>query len=169
MRQQPDARRTSRLSSGERGAGNALERGSAGAADKVNVPVDELQRALGLRVVENAGRGNCFPLAIADATDGRVPAGTVRPQARQYINANPENSCSYGAHPAGTSAYSLRQGVHSDNQARVIAVALHLDISIFDAPASLCQICRISTGGTYRTRNMMLAPKCSWVARLMSR
>ena len=66
-----------------------MERGSAGAADKVNVPVDELQRALSLRVVENAGIENCFALAVADATDGRVAPGTVRPQARLYINASP--------------------------------------------------------------------------------
>ena len=127
-------RRPSRLSSGARGAGVALERESAEAADKVNVPVDELQRALGLRVVENAGRGNCFPLAIADATDGRVPAGTVRPQARQYINANP------GALVVTALTLQERRSIHrnrgyiSDNQARAIAVALRLDSFIFDAP-----------------------------------
>ena len=111
-----------------------MERGSAGAADKVNVPVDELQRALGLRVVENAGRGNCFPLAIADATDGRVPAGTIRPQAGQYINAN------RGAPVVTAPTPQERRRIHcdreyiSDNQARVIVVALRLDIFSFDAP-----------------------------------
>ena len=78
--------------------------------------------------------GNCFPLAIADATDGRVPAGTVRPQARQYINVNP------GATVVTARTPQERRSIHrdreyiSDNQARVIAVALRLDIFIFDAP-----------------------------------
>ena len=81
--------------------------------------------------------GNCFPLAIADATDGRVPAGTVRPQARQDINANP------GAPVVTALTPQERRRIHqdmeyisdiTDNQARVIAVALRLDIFIFDAP-----------------------------------
>ena len=111
-----------------------MARGPAEAAGELNVPVGDLQRALGLRVVYKLSRGHCFPLAIADATVGRVPAGTVRPQACQYINANP------GVPVVAALTPQERRSIHrdreyiSDNQARVIAVALRLDIFIFDGP-----------------------------------
>ena len=73
LRQQAAVRRPSRVSSGAHGAEDDLERGSAEAADKVHDPVDELQRALGFRVVENAGRRNCFK-ARDDVPRNRMPS-----------------------------------------------------------------------------------------------
>ena len=98
------------------------------------VPVAELQAALGLRVVENAGRGNCFPLAVADATDDRIPNRTVRDRARQYINNNPHAPAVRALTPRERLRLGYDREWISDSQARVIAVALRLDIFIFDEP-----------------------------------
>ena len=73
-------------------------------------------------------------MAIADDTDGRFHAGTVRDRARRYINENPRAPVVRALTPQERRRLHYDREEISDSQARVIAVALRPDIFIFDEP-----------------------------------
>ncbi len=126
------------------------------------VPVLQLLRSLGVLVLPNPGHGDCLAYAINHASYGYFPVASIRQRAQSFIANNPNVFAVRNLTAAERGSLGINGEWLTDNQAKVISVALQSDFLILDTPSSIARYMEHGAGNVtcldYATcRAMMLS------------